>query len=243
MTLALLTTNWWQHVAIVAVYTAVLLAALCWVCGWPGSLARRRFVVGFAITGAIVSVLVIAWWLRPANFNWQESLPLHMCDLAGIIAPVALLTRVRWPRTLLHFWGVGLCSQWVCTPVANAGPQKIEFWISFVLHASILGSAACDVIVRGYRPTWRDWRLAILAGVGYVLVVLPLDIMIGANYGYVGDTRPKAPTIVDHLGPWPLRILWVCLLGTATLTLVQAAWAVLRRIVPTWAATNEPASP
>lgn len=238
----MLTSIWAQHIAVVAGYGLALLGLMVWARRWQNAQSVRRVEVILAILGLLVSAAVNWWWLRPEKFSIQESLPLHMCDLVGLLAPLALLTRIRWTRALLHFWGLGLCSQWVFTPVAQVGPQHVEFWISFVLHASILGLAAWDVCVGGYRPTrdWRDWRLAVLGGVAYAAAMtalniainrtLPPDALTRANYGYLGDTRPDAETIVNYLGAWPLRIAWIMLLGFAALTFVQLAWALADRL-------------
>jgi hypothetical integral membrane protein (TIGR02206 family) len=188
--------------------------------------------------GLIASVIVNWWWLRPANFVIQESLPLQLCDLAGIIAPFALLTHARWLRTLLHFWGLGLSSQWMFTTVAEApdgsvaGPAHVEYWISFILHTSIIGSGWFDYFVGGFRPRWRDCFFAIGAGVVYLFAMLALNAAIGSNYAFVGNSTPGAPTIVDVLGPWPLRIVWIALLATTALVVVQLINVAINRLWP-----------
>lgn len=231
----MLTSTWWQHFSVVGAYTAGLLLVIWLLARANRPELSRRFVITFAILGVLACVLVDIWWLRPAKFTWRESLPLQLCDIAGMIAPLALLTQHPRLRALLHFWGFGLCSQWVFTPVANAGPGKIEFWVSFVLHASILGAAGIDVLLNRYRPTWNDCRFVGLVGIGYSALALPLNLLTQGNYGYMGNSRPNAPTIVDALGDWPLRIIWVMLIGLLAIALVQCVWQVLRRMGIRWA--------
>lgn len=226
LTLGFFTPIWWQHVAVVAAYAIFVAAGLAWVRTWKDPVRVRRIEITIAIVGLAFSGVVNWWWLRPGKFTWEESIPVQMCDLAGLISPLALLTKARWLRTLLHFWGLGLCSQWVCTPVTQVGPQHFDFWVSFMLHASILGGAAWDVVIGGYRPRrdWSDWRLAIVGGVIYTALMIPLNIALHANYGYLGASRPEAITIVDALGPWPWRIGWIAVLATVAMTLIQFCW-------------------
>ena len=226
----LVTGIWWQHVMLVAVFTVVMLAILLWVRGWRDPAKVRRFEIGFGVIGLAISVIVNAWWFVPARFSLEKSLPLQMCDLAALIAPLALLTRVRWLRSLLHFWGFGLCSQWVFTPIASTGMETIEFWMSFMPHASILATAACDVLVGGYRPSWRDWRIGVFGAIAYTLAMVPLDVRLHVNYGFVGNSRPEVATIVDALGPWPLRLVWIVLLAFTLMLLVKLAWYPLGRL-------------
>lgn len=174
------------------------------------------------------AVTVSAWWLWPSNFEWHRSLPLHVCDLAAIAAPIALLTRSRTARTLLYFWGLGLSSQGLITPVLRLGPAHGEYWMFWINHFAIVGAAIYDVAARGYRPGWRDWRTAVALGGVYVLLVFTLNAATGWNYGYVGPSKPEAPTIVDALGPWPLRVVWIVAIATAVTALITLPWTLVR---------------
>jgi len=49
------------------------------------------------------------------------------------------------------------------------------------------------------------------------------------NYGYFGRETPARPTLVDALGPWPLRVLLMVVLGAVAMTLFQLPWVVRRR--------------
>jgi uncharacterized membrane protein YwaF len=55
-------------------------------------------------------------------------LPLHICGLNGVIAPLALLTLNRWLRATLYFWAFGLTSQAFIQPNLTTGPAVPVFW-------------------------------------------------------------------------------------------------------------------
>ncbi len=169
------------------------------------------------------------WWLLPAHYDPYESWPLHMCDICLVIGPLALLTQWRWATTLIVHWGIGLTTQAFATPHLEGGIAHVTYWMFFVGHTLILLAAVYPIVVLGYRPRLRDlWTLA-LGGVAFLLLVLPIDIAFNVNYGYVGDMAPPSPTLIDVLGPWPLRVLWLVLLGNGISLVVWAAlWKLPR---------------
>lgn len=160
------------------------------------------------------------WYLLPRNFDWYESLPLHLCDLAAWVAPLALLTQKRWLRTLLYFWGIGLSTQAFLTPVVEGGFGDFRYWLFFIGHTQIVGSAVYDVVVLGYRPNLHDWGIVTLLSLAWIIPVTAFNVLMDVNYGYTGRMTPGGTTILDYLGPWPWR------LGTM-FVLTQVLWAVV----------------
>lgn len=191
--------------------------------GWTEAL---RVVLG--VLGVMASLSVIVWYLLPSNFDWSRSMPLELCDIVGMAAPVAVLGRVRVCRAVLHIWGFGLCTQAFVTPVH--WPGTAGFVLMWVLHGSIVTLAAYDAAALGFRAEGRDLRNAILLGVVYTAAVFTLDALTGFNYGYVGPTKAGVPTVVDALGAWPLRVVWIALIAAGAMVAVYAAGAAVRRV-------------
>jgi hypothetical integral membrane protein (TIGR02206 family) len=166
--------------------------------------------------------------LLPANFHVATTLPIEVCDLAALIAPLALLLRRRWLYALLYFWGIGLSSQGLFTPELHDGPASLHFWLFFFRHGAIVGGGVYVILVHDFRPTWRDWRIATLAGLAYIALVLPLDILLSANYGYVGNAKPDTASLIDYFGPWPWRVLAMAVIATVIFTMLELPWALAR---------------
>jgi uncharacterized membrane protein YwaF len=91
----------------------------------------------------------------------------------------------------------------------------------------ILAVPVYDVAVRGYRPTWRDYAVALATLVLYAVVVIPVNLLVGANYGFIGPDLPGRPTLMDHLGDWPLRLVWLFALAAVGLALLMLPWVVV----------------
>jgi uncharacterized membrane protein YwaF len=58
----------------------------------------------------------------------------------------------------------------------------------------------------------------------YVLVVLPVDLVTGWNYGFVGPSSPEVPSIVDFLGPWPQRLALIVAISAGAMFLLYLPW-------------------
>lgn len=188
----------------------------------------------------------MTYYLWPTRFDLKISLPLQLCDLALIAAPIALGNRARWARTLLYFWGLLLSSQGFISPTLDVGADHPRYWLFWISHAIIVGSGLYEVIVLRYRPAFKDLCVAVGASVAYALAVFELDRRMGFNYGFVGESSPGAPTIVDHLGPWPLRVVWMAVIGITFQTLAWAAWplcAKLKKPVPPTGGESDPHAP
>lgn len=212
-----------MHALSAGVCIALMFAAALLGRRWRESARERRLRVAWGWGIVAVQTLALAWWLLPANFTLRNSLPLHLCDLAVWAAAVAMLAGARWARTLLYFWGIGLSTQAFFTPTLNEGPGSPIFWLFWIGHTQIVGSAVYDVLARGYRPAVSDLAVGSVATLLWAAAAIAANLALGVNYGYLGPSSPSRPTVVDALGPWPLRVVWMVLL---TQTLFVALWAV-----------------
>ena len=192
--------------------------------------AERRLRLGWVWLTLLWQTAAVVYYLLPANFDPYESWPLHLCDIAAWIAPFALLTERPRLRALLYFWGIGLSTQAFLTPILPAGYGDIRFWLFFVGHTQIVGSALYDVTVLGYRPSLRDWGFVTIVSFAWMAAVLPINLLFNLNYGYTGRELPDPGTLLDYLGPWPWRIGSLIFVGQAALAISYVVWPIARRI-------------
>lgn len=185
-------------------------AALC---------ARLGVLAGFAW------VVATGYWFLPGVFNFDNSLPIHVCDLVMLVLPFALLLRSRLALALVWFVGVGLSSQGLITPVTREGPGSGAFWSFWISHGGVVGGGLFAVFGLGYRPKWRDYGTAALVLAWYAWLMLLLNISTGWNYGYVGPAPPDQPTVIDALGPWPLRLVLLSALAAFAMLLLMLPFA------------------
>jgi hypothetical integral membrane protein (TIGR02206 family) len=192
--------------------------------------AEWRARQALAIFALLYWIAYNTWW------NWngldlRTGLPLQSCDVSGLLAPLALLTLNRWLRATLYFWAFAFATQAFIQPTLTQGPAHVVFWAFWIAHMAILGCAVYDVAVLGFRPDWADLARAATVAVAWAAVVLPVDLMLGANYGYIGNPPPgiPIPPLVEAFGPWPQRLAIMTAIAAFAFVLLLAPWLVLRR--------------
>jgi hypothetical integral membrane protein (TIGR02206 family) len=187
--------------------------------------ARRnlRLLIGWGCIA--VWVLNTAHHAMPERFSWGGSLPLHFCNLANLFGAAAILKRSRLFRGILYFWALGLCSWAFLTPTLQDGPALPGFWIFWVYHLFIGLSLVYLLAVEHFRPTARDLRSSCLFTLSYTLLIALVDRLFDWNYGFLGPAVPDSPTPVDVLGPYPLRVVWMILIGAVVFAMLWLPFA------------------
>jgi hypothetical integral membrane protein (TIGR02206 family) len=231
------------HLVVVAVCAALICASLR--IGRRSRLAgfdsrERSFRIGWGWFILATQAFALVWRLLPEHFTLEEGLPLQLCRWAGWTAGFAMVWQWRWARTLTYFWGIGLCLQGFVSPIPLGGYGTVQFWLFWLVHLQIVGSAMYDMVVHRYRPARADWLLAAAVSMVYVAIAVPVNVWLGTDYGWLGKGRYRIGHIVDVLGPWPLRPVLLVAVGQAMLLALYMVWklpAVISRD------RSEPAAP
>ncbi|MEM9066095.1 MAG: TIGR02206 family membrane protein [Planctomycetota bacterium] len=194
------------HLAVVLI-AAGLIAGLCSLgVRWRTTPKETALLQVWGGVIVVSQATHMAWWCLPAQFKLSNSLPLQLCDLAGVVAAIAILTRARWARTMIVFWGILLSSWGFITPVLRQGPAEPIFWMFWVNHLAIVGTAVYEIVAARYRPTKTDTLAAIGVSFGYVVAMVVLNTLEGEtfNFGYVGA---EGVDPINLLGPYPWRLI------------------------------------
>ncbi len=189
----------------------------------------KQFSQGFGISLFGIWVIYNIYNFLPANFRVDVSLPLHVCDVLAIIAFFSLIKPTGKTSALLYFCGLILTGQALISPTGNQDPMTFRFWLFWFLHGGIIAAAIYDLVVRKYRPVFKDFLFVIVCNLLYVALILPLDILFAWNYGFIGNVKPDTPTIIDALGPWPQRVLWMVGLVVIVQFVMYLPWGWSRR--------------
>jgi hypothetical integral membrane protein (TIGR02206 family) len=227
----------WHYAMLLAIGAALALAIV----------VRRRRPVDAWATGPVERAVALGYlavwvasfvWLRLSRYyDPLSTYPLQMCHWCAVVAAVSLIRPQRALRAIAYFCGLALCTQAIITPGLTEGPALYRFWFFWLSHGLVLGVPLYDVAARGYRPHWRDYAIGCAAALAYVAIVLPVDLLTGWNYGFVGPGKPETPSIVDLLGPWPLRLVWIVLLAAAAMLVVFLPWLGARAALR-WSVTS-----
>ena len=205
----------------------VLLAA-----GKRGGGARARATGLLALANLTVYPLSVAAWLSLGGVLAPDKyMPLHLCDLAAIIAGFALLTRHPLLCTLTYFWGLAATSQALLTPALTVAFPSWPFVMFFVQHFAVVGAALYLVLVDGWRPKqplWRGPGEAFGWGVGYLCLVLGVNRVLGTNFGFATHP-PDNPSLLDHLGAWPWYLVSALAMALVLFFLLALPFRARRR--------------
>ena len=223
-----------QHALAVAV-CAVLIAAPC-------LLGRTLRADHETALRRLLAALALCYWLAYNtwwNWNgldWRTGLPLQLCDINGLMAPLALITGWRWARATLYFWTAALTLQAFLQPALTHGPASLVFWAFWAAHTIIAACAVYDIVVRGFRPNWNDLGRALLVSAAYVALVVPVNHWLGSDYGFIGNPPPDiaVPPFVLMLGPWPQRAIILVVLAALGFVVVLLPWRLSEHFPEKW---------
>ncbi len=149
---------------------------------------------------------LFAW--RGYSVALDNVLPLHLCDLAAIIAGFALFTKKPILLTLTYFWGIAATTQALLTPAISIGPPSLPFIHFFVQHFAIVAAALYIPIVLKWRPKTPWWRSPLeVFGISilYHAFSLVVNTVLKTNFAF-SSRPPDNPSLIDHLGPWPVYL-------------------------------------
>lgn len=206
-----------QHLVILGVF-----ALGCLVVVLLGRRLSERADASFRrISGVVILVACGPFeavdWLHAAS-HWRTLLPVQICDVAWLIAAVALLTRrPRW-SALLYYWGLTLSLQGVLTPDLDHTFPDLQFFGFWVRHLAPVWAAAY-LVGAGAGPSWRGYRFVLAVTALWAATMMTLNAVLGSNYGYL-NAKPASHSLLDLLGPWPWYV------GVEAV-LVIVVWALL----------------
>ncbi len=110
--------------------------------------------IAIALAALLVLDKAAVYWTIFAieGQNWKDSLPMHMCDWAGVAAILALLWRGQLAYEMTYFWGLGGTLQALLTPDLKYDFPDIRFLTFFISHGGTLVAAAFLTLGMRMRP-------------------------------------------------------------------------------------------
>jgi len=217
-----------QHLATVLVLVMAIVA-MCWVGRRVrGTPSERPYHIALSAGVWILWFGYQAYDITTKGFSASHALPLQLSDVTAAVAGLVFVFPNRKLQSLAYFLGLALGSQAVFTPDLAGGPATVSFWAFWLYHFFVVGAGVYAVAVQGFRPQWRDLRFALLFGLAFAAFVFTIDAIFDLNYAYLGRPTPSRPTLLDFLGPWPLRTVFMVLLASTAMTLLLVPWLFVR---------------
>ena len=207
--------------------TAVFL--LTWIALGRGQLMLARKVeIGVAVM--LLSLYPVGWCLAMSRhfLSIDSFLPLHLCDWAGIACGVALLTHHRLAVECCYFWGLAGTLNGLITPNLQHDFPDVNYFRFFALHSGVVATALYLTIGKRLWPRPGAVFRAVVATEIYVVIAGTMDWITGSNYGFLHHL-PEQHSLLHHLGPHPIYVLWLQPVGIAFFLVLYAPFWLLRR--------------
>lgn len=195
-----------DHILALLTIAVVMLALTLLVRRSPWGIVSVGARVGLALYLLLVGGLVFVIAARSGHFRLIELLPFHLCDMAILLAVIALLWRIQWVYEVLYFWALAGTLLAIFTPDVSMGFPDPGFLSFFGIHAGVVASACVLTWGEGMRPRrGTAWTVFGITNV-YAGIVGIVNFVAGTNFMYL-NRKPSSPTLLDMLGPWPWYLL------------------------------------
>jgi uncharacterized membrane protein YwaF len=184
------------HLTALALAFLLPLALSLFTRGHPARDRAVRWLLAAFLAGEWLGFYALFWargWL-----DWNNALPMSLCDWAEAILIVALLKPGLRTYELGYFWGL-------------AGTLQGLLYLT-------LGT--------GLRPVPASLPRVIAASLFYAVVAGAVDYTLGANYGYLHDKGGHV-SLLTLLAPWPWYIGELVLIGFLSIAVYYAPFFVM----------------
>lgn len=150
-------------------------------------------------------------WLDPVPDPAGEYLPLHFCSVMMFVSAYALWTRAKWASAMVYFSVLTASTQALITPALTLDFPHPRYFFFFLSHSALFLAALALPVLRGWRSRLWDPLLTLGLMDVYMLCVIPVNLLLGTNYGFTQEAPPGS--ILTHLGPAPWYFLILHLPG------------------------------
>lgn len=189
-----------------------------------GTKAAVRWILALILWGNEIAWHY--WNYITGRWTIQTMLPLHLCSILVWIGAWMLVTKSYKIYEFMYFMGIAGAFQVLITPdLGIYGFPHFRFFQTFLSHGLIVTAAIYMTVVEGFRPTWKSMIRVFVWMNLYALIIYFINNSIGSNYLMINH-KPELPSILDLLPPWPVYILYMELIGVASMLLLYLPFVV-----------------
>lgn len=184
----------------------------------------RPIEIGIALSLLFFEVAFHVWLLISNYWDPSDSIPIELCSISLFLTIILLMTGKKIVYELLLFTALLGATQALITPVLYYDFPHIRFFYFFYTHIMMIWVALYFTWVKGYRPTVRSVGKVFIFLNVLLPVVMGVNKLVDGNYMFLSH-KPRTPSLLDYLGPYPWYILS---LEGLLLSLSLVVWLLLR---------------
>jgi hypothetical integral membrane protein (TIGR02206 family) len=169
---------------------------------------RANVILGIVLLIAVTLDPILTWFRyseqpgMAARLVRETALPLYLCDVVSLVLAYALIAKSQRFAEMGYLWGIAGTVQGLITPTLYFSWDTPEYYAFFAQHGGVPVAALALAFGSPLRPQEGAFKRAILWSWVYMLVVYTLNLLLGANYGFL-NAKPTVGTLFDYMGPYP----------------------------------------
>jgi hypothetical integral membrane protein (TIGR02206 family) len=223
-----------QHLAVLLVFS-LFLAGTFWsarnLSSAQNLLLSRYFSIFIFLTVAVWTAIKVYF----DRFNLLADLPLSLCNLFAVLAPLLFWRPHQRRLEVMYFLVTVGTFQAMLTPDLYVGFPSNEFFKYWIVHGGMVLLVIHSIFAFQLYPRFKGVALTFGWINLYSAVLYPLNLALGANYFYL-ISKPGNASILDFFGPWPMYIFAAELVAMAFFALAYLPFLLVKKSSQTAAA-------
>jgi hypothetical integral membrane protein (TIGR02206 family) len=202
----------------------------------PQSKHRAHLVLGAVLVIAVALDPILTWLRyhdRPDvafRLVKETALPLYLCDVVSLMLAFALITKNQRFAEIGYLWGIAGTVQGLITPTLYFSWDTPEYYAFFAQHGGVPVAAIALAYGSPLHPQPGAFQRAVWWSWGYMSVVYGLNVLLGANYGFL-NAKPGVGTLFDYMGPYPWYLITLQLVAFTLYFLLLLPFRRANRLV------------
>ncbi len=190
-----------------------------------GSKGQKQLLFCLSLIPAMGCSFLIILRLVTGVFEIEDDLPLHICRILSLTAPIVIWRWNRYWLGIFYFWILAGTLNANITPDIDFGFPHYEHITYWLMHSFLVILPIYYVIVMKVRINWTDLKNAFWMANVFMLSTLGINLLIGSNYMYTVN-KPPVASILDYFGPWPIYLITGQLLALLLFLLLMIPFAL-----------------
>ncbi|MCT2529269.1 TIGR02206 family membrane protein [SAR92 clade bacterium H921] len=173
------------------------------------NLTRQQNLLLARALSVFMSASVVIWAVLHLvfdRFNVAVDLPLSLCNLFALIAPLLFWNPDHRRFEVIYFMVMCGTFQAIITPDLYVGFPGYGFFKYWIVHIGLVLVVVHYLLVFRLYPRPQAMITSFVWLNIYLLSLVPVNLWLDANYFYMME-KPINPSILDYFGPWPVYIL------------------------------------
>ncbi len=165
------------------------------------------------VTLTIIGIFYLSFDLFQDIFVYNQlpiyRLPIQLCSLTSVIF-LLFLNSDKFKKLHSAFMIYALFGAILALLLSTSPPYpfRLTFWHYYIGHMSILVSYIYYMHVHDSKPEYKNMiKAEIFIVLFALLVALPINLMIGSDYLFIGPAGMESIPLLNIFGEWPTMLL------------------------------------